>query len=236
MDKENNKKKHLKALEIPSKIVKQDVIEDVKENHGNSVNSESESESVENINDINQFVEGLKAIPTDQIYRLKRRRSHENSAYSIAINDLRREQNIQKYVERGRLEDLELIKIELNDDPYKLLRNASHPHALINKRNSNGQTPLYVACKNGNLEVVKLLLGENADYLLTSLVDSEEETNLEVAARWRHKKVIEELLKKKWPKKVLEKAKALCRAPDIIELFGNKTKAKKGCFCCFSKH
>ena len=155
----------------------------------------------------------------------------------IALKDLRREQNLLRCVERGHAEDLDMIKIEIEQDPYKLLRNTSHPLALINKRNNQGQTPMYIACKNGNLDVVLLLLSENVDYLLPSIIDNEEESNLEVAVRWRHRKVVEILLKKTWPKCILIKAKSLCMTPEFSDLFKNTTKKKKKkyCCCCFYK-
>ena len=190
-------------------------------------------EEVEEVNDLNDLVSTLHQIPTDNMYRLKRRRTQENSAYSVALKDLRREQKLQRCVERGNPEDLDMIKIEISEDPYKLLRNTSHPLSLINKRNKDGQTPLYIACKHGNLEVVQLLMEENADYLMTSLVDNEEESNLEVAVRWGHKRIALELLKKKWPKNIVSRAKSLCRSPDLLELFSNGSAKRKKFLCCF---
>lgn len=133
--------------------------------------------------EINELISEIKGIPTDKAYQLKRSRTRENSAYLIAIKDLRREESLMKCVERGNSNDLEQIKLEIDQDPYKLLRNSNHPLALINKRNRDGQTPLYIACKHGNIEVFNLLMRENADYLLLSLVDGEEESNLEVSIR-----------------------------------------------------
>jgi ankyrin repeat protein len=148
----------------------------------------------------------------------------------VALKDLRRAQRLKKCVERGNPDDLEQIKLEIDQDPYKKIRLTSHPLALINKRDTNGQTPLYIACKNGNLEVVMLLLKEKADYLLTSQVEDEQETNLEVAVRWGHKRIVQELLKLKWSKIDLAKAKHLCRADDMCKFF-KKSSRKKSCFC-----
>ena len=183
-------------------------------------------------NDLDILVNEINQIPTDKIYRLKRRMTQENSAYVVALKDLRREQSLHRCVERGNPEDLDTIKLEIEQDPYRLLRNSTHPLALINKRNAQGQTPMYIACKNGNLEVVILLLEENADYLLSSMVDSEEESNLEVAVRWGHHKVAQILLKKNWPKIILNKARKLFINPEMEELFRHITKKKKA-FCCF---
>ena len=195
--------------------------------------SGKEEDEVEEVKDVNDLVSKLRQIPTDNMYRLKRRRTHENSAYTVALKDLRREQKLQECVERGNPDDLQAIKIEIAEDPYKLLRNTSHPLSLINKRNKDGQTSLYIACKHGNLEVVQLLLQENADYLLTSLIDNEEESNLEVAVRWGHKRIAQELLKRKWPNNILNKAKSLCRSSDLVELFSSISTKRKKFLCCF---
>jgi hypothetical protein len=182
--------------------------------------------------DVNALISEINAIPTDKIYRLKRNRSRDKSAYATAIKDLRREQTLIHCVERGNPADVEQIRIEIEQDPYKLLRNTSHPLALINKRNREGQTPLYIACKNGNLDVVNLLLEENADYLMGSIVDGEEESNLEVAVRWGHCKVVEALAKKRWPKGIMRKAIRTCHSLEMMGIL-KKEKGKKKTWFCF---
>ena len=56
---------------------------------------------------------------------------------------------------------------------------------------------MYVACKNGNLNIVKLLIlkGANA-YILSSIGEEGEENNLQVAVRWKHYEVVNYLLEK----------------------------------------
>lgn len=46
----------------------------------------------------------------------------------------------------------------------------SDPAHLINRKNNFGHTPLYIAAKNGNVGVVKLLLDHKVNYNLTSQV------------------------------------------------------------------
>ena len=91
-----------------------------------------------------------------------------------------------------------------------------------------------MACKHGNLEVVQLLLEQGADHLITSVIDGEEESCLEVAVRWAHYKIVEELLKKQWSKKSISKAKKLCRSQEMVQLFNGKRK-NGWFFCCFKK-
>ena len=46
------------------------------------------------------------------------------------------------------------------------------PEHLVNKKNNQGQTPLYIAAKNGNMQIVKIIIDNKADYLLKSKVNS----------------------------------------------------------------
>jgi len=41
---------------------------------------------------------------------------------------------------------------------------------LLNSCNSQGQTPMYIAAKNGNLDVIKLLIENKANYQIKSKV------------------------------------------------------------------
>ncbi|OMJ82127.1 hypothetical protein SteCoe_17245 [Stentor coeruleus] len=179
---------------------------------------------------VDELISGIRQIPTDKIYQLHRSRTRENSAYVVALKDLRRESTFISCVERGNPLDLKVMKAIMNEDPYKILRDSTHPLALINKRNQNGQTPLYVACKNGNFEAVKLILSCNPDHRLTSLVDGEEESSLEVAVRWRHINIVNELLKLEWPKKALHKARKIASTAEMQKLLKKKNN-KIGCRC-----
>jgi ankyrin repeat protein len=44
------------------------------------------------------------------------------------------------------------------------------PNHLINRKNSFGQTPLYLAAKNGNLEVIELLMAKQVNSHIISTV------------------------------------------------------------------
>jgi hypothetical protein len=185
---------------------------------------------------LSDLLEEIKAIPTDEVYRLSRSRTRDRSPYVRAIKELRRQQIFESSVQRGGPEDIQQILIEIENDPYKLLRNPGHPFALINKRNSKGQTPLYIACKNGNFQLVELFLKLEADHVLTSTVDGEEETCLEVAIRWRHIEIVKLLLTKSWTEKVIKKAERISRLPQIKALFRPFKSKNKLIFCCMSKN
>lgn len=56
---------------------------------------------------------------------------------------------------------------------------------IINKPLWNKQTPLYVACKNGNIEGAWLLLDMGADpYIKCKVSETEEDSVLAVCVRW----------------------------------------------------
>ena len=176
----------------------------------------------------------IRQIPTDQAYRQQKQRNLSQSAFRTAIEDVRREQRVFMYAERGGPEDLEALTRELEEDPYRYLRMNSHPLSLVNKRGLNRQTPLYVAAKNGNQKICKLLLELHADPLLTSQIENEQETALEVAARWGYSKVVHVLLtNKNWPKRILKKALAKSTTTSIRKLLRSYIQARKysGCSC-----
>lgn len=154
--------------------------------------------------------------------------------YLAAVNELRKIRDFEDCVQRGSLEDIEIILQDIKNDPFYCLKYESHPFALVNKRNSYGQTPLYVACKNGNFELVNKLLAFKADHRMTVEVDGELESCLEVAVRWMHCSVVKLLLSKDWSKRELKKAKRICRTKEIQLLFDNLGKRKKQ-FCCVGK-
>ena len=110
-----------------------------------------------------------------------------------------------------------------------------HEH-LINKRNKYGQTPLYVASKNGHLKVIQFFIKEGADPHLTSLIGDgfgsdddlnkkfnessiEEESILDVAVRWSHKSVAEYLIQNiDWSRDEIYKATKQSKRVDSKEL------------------
>ena len=77
----------------------------------------------------------------------------------------------------------------------------------MNRMNSKEETPLYLAAKNGNLDVVKFLAKRHANMNLPSKVwifvlkfilykrGKEKRTPLEIAIRWKQERIIEFLLK-----------------------------------------
>ena len=181
--------------------------------------------------DIEELMADIRRIPSDQEYRQQKKQRKENSAAYVAISDLRREGRFFSAIERGGPEDLKTMGKELDEDPYRLLRDPSHPLSLLNKRNHSLQTPLYVACKNGHMNAVSFLLSRGADPLIYSEVAGQQETNLMVAARWGHFHVVQTLLQSAtWSKAAISTAHGVSQSKTIKYLLKPKRKTKGCCF------
>jgi len=93
------------------------------------------------------------------------------------------------------------------NEPYKYMFGEQKKHLFfVNKKNSDGLTPLYVVIINGHLKLVKVLIEHGADHLIKTGKDNDESI-LELSIRWKMVKIFEYLLNElTWPKEYLEKA------------------------------
>lgn len=66
----------------------------------------------------------------------------------------------------------------MKHDFKKNMWSRNDPQHLINLKNEYGQTPLYVACKHGNLHIVKVLIEEGANPFIKSKIDNTLEENI----------------------------------------------------------
>lgn len=106
---------------------------------------------------------------------------------------------------------------------------------LINKPNSDGFTPLYVACINGHLNYVKALINADSNHL----IKVKDESVLDAALRWNQLSVFEYLMTLSWPKEYIVTCKKLSenlqvnsRIKQIIAC--EYKKRRKSTSCCFS--
>ncbi|CDW79759.1 UNKNOWN [Stylonychia lemnae] len=67
------------------------------------------------------------------------------------------------------------LKTDILNDPRRHIRAINDPDHLVNKKNENGQTPLYVAAKNGHLRVIQFFIEEGANPHLLSIITSSNE-------------------------------------------------------------
>ncbi|CDW87167.1 calmodulin [Stylonychia lemnae] len=160
---------------------------------------------VKTLQDPDEIVEDIKNSPR------RRRTSQLASLTSInltrtVLDDRRNQERFFDLIEAGGEKNLKKIQQEIDEDPKRYIYDVKDPCHLINKHNRMYQTPLYVACRNGNLGVVQLLINQQADPHLKSQIDKREwESILQVTARWNHYKLYEYLLSNiKWTKQEIK--------------------------------
>lgn len=119
-----------------------------------------------------------------------------------------------------------MMKAILENDPKRYIRVKSDPLHLINKKNTHGQSPLYIASKNGNLEVLKFLLDNEANFDHSPFIVEEEnftETPLQAACRWGHKDIVSFLLTRfKFTMEELENCLNSTENKEILKLLRQK--------------
>ena len=110
---------------------------------------------------------------------------------------------------------------------------------MINSKNYEGFTPLYISCMNGYHKVVELLLELGADHLMRCGKENEEQSVIEVACRFGYVNIVQLLLSKcKWPNELIRQLKETkWENKDIriiLRQFYNKNKRADSinkCFC-----
>ncbi|KAL4450272.1 hypothetical protein ABPG74_008978 [Tetrahymena malaccensis] len=107
------------------------------------------------------------------------------------LDNYRRIEELCQLCKNGSPQDLEKIKNIIQNDPKRYIRSPDDPEHLINKLNSQGFFPLYIACMNQNIEIVKFLLKIGA---IPNIKTKNQDTCLEVAARWRYVNIVQILL------------------------------------------
>lgn len=154
-------------------------------------------------------------------------KAHKSSSdFREAVEDYRRKERFQRALTVGGANDLEEIKKELDADPRRFMVSKSSSRSLVNNL-IEGQTPLYIASKNGHRDVIHFLLNQGADHLALSICDENQETCLEVAVRWHYIPVIQELMRKAWPANIIKRCLKATGNKEVKKLL-QRPKA-----CCF---
>ncbi|CAD8079342.1 unnamed protein product [Paramecium sonneborni] len=137
------------------------------------------------------------------------------------------------YSEQGSLKDIQNMKKLLQIYPKKHLYCPTDPKHILNSFNKFGQNSLYISCKNGNLDVIKFLLDQQANPFIKSKVyDNFYESPLEVSIRWNHFNCVQLLLEKSnYSNKELKAAAQQTNNPQIKQLI--KQNLKSDTLCCF---
>ncbi|CAD8175082.1 unnamed protein product [Paramecium octaurelia] len=137
------------------------------------------------------------------------------------------------YCEQGSQSDIQnMIKL-LKVYPKKHLYCPTDPKHILNSFNKFGQNSLYISCKNGNIEVIKFLLDQQANPFIKSKVyENFYESPLEVSIRWNHYNCVQLLLEKSnYSNKELKAAIRQASNPQIKQLI--KSNLKADTLCCF---
>lgn len=149
---------------------------------------------------------------------------------------------------------MEKVKDMIENDPKKHMYDIDSPYHILNRLNTHGQSPLYVAAKHGHLDMMILLIKLGADPKIPSILENDElETILEVSVRWSHVQIAAYLLKnfKHWSKiNIVQAFQHVCDDTDNPALrnllisysrahFGKiytwaKLGGQQGVLCCFS--
>ncbi|EAR98530.2 ankyrin repeat protein (macronuclear) [Tetrahymena thermophila SB210] len=189
----------------------------------------------------NDIEEEIKNSPSP---RKKKEESHKVFNYEQdfemikILDNYRRIEELCQLCKNGSPQDLEKIKSIIQNDPKRYIRSPDDPEHLINKLNSQGFFPLYIACMNQNIEIVKFLLKIGA---IPSIKTKNQDTCLEVAARWRYVNIVQILLQyeSKLDTRDLENSRRACGNHQEIDeqihqiILKRSNNIFKYCFPCF---
>lgn len=199
-----------------------------KENESNQVenflNYEESSRSIELENDQKKS-QGNNQAPSPFENKTEKSNSpdinEEHRSRTNSIKKFRERQEFLRLITLGKESDLAKIEKFLQEDPSQFIYEFGDPMALVNKPTPNGQRPLYVAAKNGNLEIIKLLVKYGANPKLKSCFKTGDEGTLEdslleATVRWGAVHILQYLLEQfEWTKNELKYAMQYASSPLI---------------------
>lgn len=166
--------------------------------------------------------------------------------FAEGIYRVKNENKILGLANKGDLESIKKIDILCENDP-NFYYDDEDERRLINFSDDWNRTPLYIACENGNLELVKSLLDLRASLFIAAKRDEDDdeddegETPLECASRWGYKKLVEEIafrsIAKNDPRvgNMIHKAKKCASnkaCKEILKKYSKGYKKPKGQFAC----
>ncbi|KAM3133337.1 hypothetical protein pb186bvf_014498 [Paramecium bursaria] len=139
---------------------------------------------------------------------IEKRKGSDEKFTNDAFKYIKLQKELFLQIERG--ENIQQIQELLSQDPKRYLYDTSNPLRLLNKKNQNGLTPLYIACRNGHLQVCEILLKNGADINQPITLNDLPDYPLAVAIRWKHQEIIQLLLKHKPSKEQIEVSLPFC--------------------------
>ena len=156
-------------------------------------------QDVKPVLNVDDLIEEIKSTPVK--FKLK----HQISLSSELIDEHKLREKLFTLVQSSTEDDIMNLKELIETHPLRYTITQSHPQSFLNKPFQDSR-PIYEAARLGYTETVKLLLKHGADPHLLSGKDLSE-NSLDVAARWRHRSVVNVLLlHSKWTHKELKSA------------------------------
>jgi hypothetical protein len=128
---------------------------------------------------------------------------------------------------------LEAISTRIHEYKDKF-RNYTDINILLNTH-LNGKTLMYAACREGKLDIVKLLLSLDVNPHIKSILEENEiEDCLQVACRWNYPNVVDALLKRgKYPKIEIKNAMKITQSEMVRSVLERYLQVECRSLCCY---
>lgn len=189
--------------------------------------------------------------PTSASHRLKRHLYSSGMRQNTfdAILDIVSKQNLySKFVSQGDDRHMDDLRLMLMKDPMRnIFGSCDREKYFINQPTHDNMTYLYLACMNGHINYIELLLKCDADPLIKCGKPGSQLSILDAAVKWSHVKVVSYLVETnemriEWPYEYIVSALRLANNignKNIIRILkAAKSKARSqkstGCFACFA--
>lgn len=120
--------------------------------------------SVKSLTEIDRTMDGWEK---KQKHRGDNELFRVESNFNDEFEEITKQIKLFNYLSSGLDENVEKIAELVRKDPKRnLFDENSKQHYFINQKNYEGVTPLYVACLNGHIKIVEVLMKYNADHLM----------------------------------------------------------------------
>lgn len=127
------------------------------------------------------------------------------------------------------------LEFLIEKDNSKFMKFENSHNYLLNRANSQGQRPLYLACKNGHLEIVKFLISKRTMINLHNLNDTQS-TPLSIAVKEHRIQIIKLLLSKhRYQRTEILRLKQTTKNSDILRILDRSLPGKNGRKSCLHK-